>query len=157
MIVVVVVVVVVVVAVIIIIIKVVVVVVVVTVMVYYNPPPPNTNDNHDRKRRPQTTPTGRILTSTGRILPPLESQWASSQLSQVATADVVGDGSSGSSSSKGVKRIKIRRYDEVIDDGDTTMFERESPRSMKILRSLLLTFMDDGDNCTLKKRIDLRR
>jgi len=114
--------------------------------------------SHYSKRRPQTTPL------KTRNLPPIEAGWASGQLSRIAASDIVEydednddqvDSYTGEAKPR-VNRLKIRKYDDVIDDGDTTMFERESPRSIKVLRSLLLTFMDDN-SCALKKKIDLRR
>jgi hypothetical protein len=37
------------------------------------------------------------------------------------------------------------------------LFERNSPRAMRVLRSLLLTFLDNSDSYTMCRRIDLAK
>lgn len=101
------------------------------------------------KRRPSTT-------QTGNTLPPLEGGWASLKLDKVAAPDSYDDDDEAEAGGTSSKRAKVKRGEEEGEE-DMGIFQRESPRSMKVLRSLLMTFMDDSDNCTLKKRIDLAK
>ena len=49
------------------------------------------------------------------------------------------------------------KQEEKPKDPKSTIFDRESPRAMRVLRSLLLTFLENNEANSFKKKVDLAK